>query len=44
MRHESNLFGIKRIDFNEQIKLTCDSINAYGKFHEHWAIAWVEIG
>ena len=40
MRHESNLFGIKRIDFNEQIKLTCDSINAYGQLHDHWAIAW----
>ncbi|TRZ72903.1 MAG: phosphoadenosine phosphosulfate reductase [Bacteroidetes bacterium] len=35
-----NLFGIKRIDFNEQIKLTCESINAYGQFHDHWAIAW----
>ena len=40
MKLESNLFGIKRIDFNEQIKLTCDSINAYGQFHDHWAVAW----
>ena len=40
MRNDQNLFGIKRIDFNEQIRLTCDSINAYGQFHENWAIAW----
>lgn len=39
-RNDLNLFGVKRIDFNEQIKLTCDSINAYGQFHKHWAIAW----
>ena len=37
---DNNLFGIQRIDFNEQIKLTCDSINQYGQFHDHWAIAW----
>jgi len=35
-----NLFGVKRIDFNEQIRLTCESVNAYGQFHKHWAIAW----
>lgn len=40
MDNETNLFGIKRIDFNEQIQLTIDSINAYGQFHDHWAIAW----
>lgn len=41
MQHNStNLFGVKRIDFNEQIKLTCESINAYGQFHDHWAVAW----
>lgn len=40
MKNDLNLFGIKRIDFNEQIKLTCDSINAYGPFHDHWAVAW----
>lgn len=40
MRNDQNLFGVKRIDFNEQVKLTCDSINAYGQFHNHWAVAW----
>lgn len=40
MRNDLNLFGVKRIDFNEQIKLTCDSINAYGPYHDHWAVAW----
>lgn len=35
-----NIFGSKRIDFNEQIKLTCESLNAYGPLHDHWAIAW----
>lgn len=35
-----NIFGTKRIDFNEQIKLTCDSLNTYGPLHDHWAIAW----
>lgn len=37
---QENLFGIKRIDFNEQIELTVDSINTYGPLHDHWAIAW----
>jgi DNA sulfur modification protein DndC len=37
---QENLFGIKRIDFNEQIQLTVDSLNAYGPLHDHWAIAW----
>lgn len=36
----NNLFGVKRIDFNEQIRLTCESLNQYGQFHDHWAIAW----
>ncbi|MGH7240509.1 MAG: phosphoadenosine phosphosulfate reductase family protein, partial [Candidatus Saccharimonadales bacterium] len=35
-----NLFGIKRIEFNEQIQLTIDSLNTYGPQHDHWAIAW----
>ena len=37
---QENLFGIKRIDFNEQIQLTVDSLNTYGPLHDHWAIAW----
>ena len=40
MKNDNNLFGIKRIDFNEQIQLTCDSLNHYGQFHDHWAVAW----
>jgi DNA sulfur modification protein DndC len=35
-----NLFGTKRIEFTEQIKLTIESICAYGPLHDHWAIAW----
>jgi len=37
---QTNLFGIQRIDFNEQIQFTIDSLNAHGKKHKHWAIAW----
>ena len=35
-----NLFGSKRLEFNEQIQLTCDSLNLHGPKHDHWAIAW----
>lgn len=35
-----NIFGSKRIDFNEQVQLTVDSLNNYGPLHDHWAIAW----
>ena len=35
-----NIFGIKRIDFNEQIKLTIQSLTIHGNKHKHWAIAW----
>jgi DNA sulfur modification protein DndC len=35
-----NIFGSKRIEFNEQIQLTVDSINYHGPKHKHWAIAW----
>lgn len=35
-----NIFGSKRIEFNEQIQLTCDSLNYHGPKHKHWAIAW----
>jgi DNA sulfur modification protein DndC len=37
---QANLFGIKRIEFNEQVQLTVDSLNTYGPLHDHWAIAW----
>jgi DNA sulfur modification protein DndC len=35
-----NIFGAKRIDFNEQVELTIASLNEYGARHEHWGIAW----
>jgi DNA sulfur modification protein DndC len=35
-----NIFGVKRIEFTEQLEYTVDSLNAYGPLHEHWAIAW----
>lgn len=35
-----NLFGTKRIEFNEQIELTVQSMNTYGPQHDHWAVAW----
>jgi DNA sulfur modification protein DndC len=37
---QSNLFGNRRIDFNEQVNYTIDSLNTYGPLHDHWAIAW----
>jgi DNA sulfur modification protein DndC len=37
---QANLFGIKRIEFNEQVQLTVDSLNTYGPLHDHWAVAW----
>lgn len=41
MRAEQlNIFGQKRIDFNEQVDLTITSLTEYGDRHEHWAIAW----
>lgn len=35
-----NIFGSKRIDFNEQIQLTIASLNLHGAKHNHWAMAW----
>lgn len=37
---QQNLFGLKRIEFNEQVQLTVDSLNTHGPKHDHWAIAW----
>ncbi len=37
---QGNLFGTKRIEFNEQVQMTVDSLNTYGPLHDHWAIAW----
>jgi len=35
-----NLFGSKRIEFDECVKLTIESLKTYGQMHDHWAIAW----
>jgi DNA sulfur modification protein DndC len=35
-----NVFGTKRIEFNEQIQLTVDSLNTYGVLYDHWVVAW----
>lgn len=35
-----NIFGSARIDFDEQVRLTIESLRAYGPLHDHWAIAW----
>lgn len=34
------LFGGARLQMNESIQLTIDSLNVYGPNHQHWAIAW----
>lgn len=41
MTRQIGLFGPgQRLQMNESIELTIDSLNAYGPSHEHWAIAW----
>ncbi len=35
-----NIFGSKRLEFNEQIQLTIDSLSIHGPKHDHWAMAW----
>jgi DNA sulfur modification protein DndC len=40
MNRQENIFGTQRIEFNEQIELTVQSLNAYGPLYNHWAIAW----
>jgi DNA sulfur modification protein DndC len=37
---QGNLFAKKRIEFNEQLELTIQSLNTYGPLYDHWAIAW----
>lgn len=32
--------GAQRLQMNESIELTIQSLQAYGPTHEHWAIAW----
>lgn len=41
MTRQVDMFlGSERLQMNESIQLTIDSLNAYGPSHEHWAIAW----
>ncbi|CAB4218329.1 CysH 3'-phosphoadenosine 5'-phosphosulfate sulfotransferase (PAPS reductase)/FAD synthetase and related enzymes [uncultured Caudovirales phage] len=35
-----NIFGTKRMTFDEQVALTVQSMNTYGPLHDHWAAAW----
>ena len=40
MKAQSTLFNGQRLQMNESIQLTIDSINAYSHKYDHWAIAW----
>jgi len=40
MNRQEHLFGGRRLQMNESIQLTIDSLNTYGPSHRHWAIAW----
>lgn len=40
MTRQTNLFGGQRLQMDQSIALTIDSLNAYGPSHDHWAIAW----
>lgn len=37
---QGSFFDGQRLQMNESIQLTIDSLNAYGPTHRHWAIAW----
>lgn len=38
---QTNMFsGTKRLQMDESIELTIQSLNAYGPKYDHWAIAW----
>jgi DNA sulfur modification protein DndC len=37
---QANLFGGARLQMNESIRLTIESLQVYGARFEHWAIAW----
>jgi hypothetical protein len=39
-RQTDMFLGGQRLQMNQSIELTIDSLNAYGPSHEHWAIAW----
>ena len=36
----ADLFGTRRTQMTDSIRLTEESLRAYGPAHEHWAIAW----
>lgn len=42
MTRQTDMFaaGSQRLQMNQSIELTIDSLNAYGPTHDHWAIAW----
>lgn len=41
MSRQTDMFAPgRRLQMNESIQLTIDSLNTYGPSHEHWAIAW----
>lgn len=35
-----SLFNEKRLQMTDSIRLTIESLEAYGQAHEHWALAW----
>lgn len=37
---QGSLFGEARMQMNESIALTVDSLQAYGSRYDHWSIAW----
>lgn len=39
-KEQLNIFATSRMQMNESIELTVQSLNAYGEKYNHWAIAW----
>jgi DNA sulfur modification protein DndC len=37
---QDTLFGSRRLQMTDSIRLTLDSLHAYGPRHKHWAVAW----
>ena len=37
---QGSLFAGRRLQMNQSIQLTIDSLMVYGPTHDHWAIAW----
>lgn len=35
-----NIFATSRMQMNESIEMTVQSLNAYGEKYDHWALAW----